>query len=116
MVTDTYDPREQRLFVDGLARSRTSRARRNGGGFMARRPRSASPLLERLDREALEYMRRPGAEGRPHYFRLIKETDAARLLHVRDRLHAGAALRRGARPFEPTVTYTAGDKAWAGHA
>ena len=41
---------------------------------MASSPAQRVALLERLDRETIEYMRRPGAEQRaPHYFRMIKE-------------------------------------------
>ena len=98
MVTDTYDPGEQRMFRDGLETlERESRAQ-NGGGFMASSPAQRVALLERLDREAIEYMRMPGNADRPHYFRHDQGADAARLLHVGDRLHAGHALRRDAGP------------------
>jgi hypothetical protein len=113
MVTDTYDPREQRLFVDGLATLESESRAQNGGGFMASSPAQRVALLERL---AVEYMRRPGAEGRPHYFRLIKELTL--LGYFTSEIGCTLAQRYAEVPgrFEPTVTYTAGDKAWAGHA
>ena len=116
MVTDTYDPGEQRLFVDGLATLEDESRAQNGGGFLASSPAQRVALLERLDREALEYMRRPGAEGRPHYFRLIKELTL--LGYFTSEIGCTLAQRYAEVPgrFEPTVTYTAGDKAWAGHA
>ena len=83
---------------------------------MASSPAQRVALLERLDREAIEYMRRSGAEGRPHYFRLIKELTL--LGYFTSEIGCTQAQRYTEVPgrFEPTVTYTPGDKAWAGHA
>jgi hypothetical protein len=116
MVTDTYDPREQRIFVEGLAAIEDESRGQNGGGFMASSPAQRVALLERLDREAIEYMRRPGAEGRPHYFRMIKELTL--LGYFTSEIGCTQAMRYVEVPgrFEPCVTYTAGEKAWAGHA
>ncbi|HEX7237915.1 MAG TPA: gluconate 2-dehydrogenase subunit 3 family protein, partial [Gammaproteobacteria bacterium] len=87
-----------------------------GGGFMASSPAQRVALLERLDREAIEYMRRPGADARPHYFRMIKELTL--LGYFTSEIGCTQALRYTEVPgrFEPCVTYTAGEKAWAGHA
>ena len=116
MVRDTYEPSEQRLFVDGLATLEDESRAQNGGGFMASSPEQRVALLERLDREAIEYMRRPGAEGRPHYFRLMKELTL--LGYFTSEIGCTVAQRYAEVPgrFDPCVTYTAGDKAWAGHA
>ena len=76
MVTDTYEPREQRVFRDGIETLERESRTQNGSDFMSSSPTQRLALLERLDREALEYMRRPGAEQEPrlpHYFRMIKE-------------------------------------------
>ena len=116
MVADTYDPNEQRVFVEGLAALEDESRAQNGGGFMASSPAQRVALLERLDREAIEYMRRPGADARPHYFRLIKELTL--LGYFTSEIGCTQALRYTETPgrFEPCVTYTAGEKAWAGHA
>ena len=116
MVEDTYDPREQAVFRDGLdALERESRLQ-NGGGFMASSPAQRLTLLERLDSEAIEYMRRPGSDGRPHYFRMIKELTL--LGYFTSEIGYTQAMRYVETPgrFEPSITYTAGDKAWAPHA
>jgi hypothetical protein len=116
MVTDTYDPGEQRLFIDGLATlERESRAG-NGGGFMASSPAQRLALLERLDLEAIEYMRQRGEQARPHYFRMIKELTL--LGYFTSEIGYTQAMRYAETPgrFEPCITYTAGDKAWAPHA
>ena len=116
MVEDTYDPREQRMFLDGIATlERESRAQ-NGGGFMASSPAQRVALLERLDREAIAYMREPGAGDRPHYFRLIKELTL--LGYFTSEIGCTQAQRYVEAPgrFDPCITYTVGDKAWAPHA
>jgi hypothetical protein len=115
MVRDTYDPGEQRLFLDGLETLERESVTQNGGGFMASSPAQRVALLERLDREALEYMRGPGAD-RPHYFRMIKELTL--LGYFTSEIGYTQAQRYVETPgrFDPSVTYTAGEKAWAPHA
>jgi hypothetical protein len=73
-------------------------------------------LLERLDREAIEYMRIPGNADRPHYFRLLKELTL--LGYFTSEIGYTQAMRYAETPgrFDPCITYTAGDKAWAPHA
>jgi hypothetical protein len=116
MVEDTYDPREQRIFLDGLAALDDESRAENGGGFMASSPAQRVALLERLDREAVEYMRRPGSDARPHYFRMIKELTL--LGYFTSEIGCTQAQRYVETPgrFEPCITYTAGDRAWAAHA
>jgi len=116
MVTDTYDPREQRVFRDGLETLERESRKQNGGGFMASSPAQRLALLERLDREAIEYMRQPGNFDRPHYFRMIKELTL--LGYFTSEIGCTQAQRYAETPgrFEPCITYTVGDKAWAPHA
>jgi len=116
MVADTYDPGEQRLFIDGLATLERESVAQNGGGFMASSPVQRVALLERLDREAFEYMRRPGTDGQPHYFRMIKELTL--LGYFTSEIGCTQAQRYVESPgrFDPEVTYAAGEKAWAPHA
>ena len=117
MVRDTYDPREQRLFLDGLKTFERESNAQNGAGFMASSPEQRVALLERLDREALTYMReQPGAGDRPHYFRMIKELTL--LGYFTSEIGYTQAMSYAETPgrFDPCTTYTAGDKAWAPHA
>jgi hypothetical protein len=116
MVTDTYDPREQRVFRDGLETLERESRRDNGGGFIASSPAQRLALLERLDREAIEYMRQAGSADRPHYFRMIKELTL--LGYFTSEIGCTQAQRYVETPgrFEPCITYTAGDRAWAPHA
>jgi hypothetical protein len=116
MVADTYDSGEQRSFVAGLATLESESRAQNGAGFMASSPTQRLALLERLDREAIEYMRQPGAADRPHYFRMLKELTL--LGYFTSEIGYTQAMRYVETPgrFEPCITYTAGDKAWAPHA
>jgi hypothetical protein len=116
MVTDTYDPNEQAIFRAGLATLERESQTQNGAGFIASSPEQRLGLLERLDREAIEYMRQPGATNRPHYFRMLKELTL--LGYFTSEIGYMQALRYVESPgrFDPCVTYTPGDKAWAPHA
>jgi hypothetical protein len=116
MVADTYDPREQRVFRDGLETLERESRKQNGGGFMASLPAQRLALLERLDREAIEYMRQPGSSDRPHYFRMLKELTL--LGYFTSEIGYTQAQRYVETPgrFDPCITYTVGDKAWAPHA
>ena len=102
MVTDTYDPSEQRLFREGLETLERESQAQNGAGFMASSPQQRVALLERLDREAIAYMREPGRDRPAALLSNVERADAARLLHVRDRLHAGVALMATTLPAEST--------------
>jgi hypothetical protein len=116
MVTDTYDPREQRVFRDGLETLERESRKQNGGGFMASSPAQRLALLERLDREAIEYMRQPSSSDRPHYFRMMKElTLLGYFTSEIGYTHAQRYVETPGR-FDPCITYTVGDKAWAPHA
>ncbi len=116
MVTDTYDPREQRTFLDGLATVEAECRELHGVAFMAAAGPQRLALLERLDREAIEYMRRPGAQRRPHYFRMIKELTL--LGYFTSEIGYMQAMRYIETPgrFDPCIPYRVGDKLWAPHA
>jgi hypothetical protein len=116
MVEEAYDPREQDVFRGGLETIERESRMQNGGGFIASSPAQRLALLERLDREAIEYMRQPGAEARPHYFRMIKELTL--LGYFTSEIGYTQAMRYAETPgrWEPSIPYAAGDKAWAPHA
>jgi hypothetical protein len=120
MVTDTYDPREQRTFLDGLATVEAECRALHGIGFVAASAAQRLTLLERLDREALEYMRRLGPEQEqqqlPHYFRMIKELTL--LGYFTSEIGYTQAIRYIETPgrYDPCIPYKDGDKLWAPHA
>jgi hypothetical protein len=114
MVTDTYDPREQRVFREGLETLERESRKQNGAGFMASSKAERLALLERLDREAIDYLREH--YDRTHYFRMIKELTL--LGYFTSEIGYTQAQRYAETPgrFDPCITYTVGDKAWAPHA
>ncbi len=113
MVAEAYDAREQRIFLDGVLRGRSRHAvEMHGVPFMAATAAQRIAVLEQLDREQLEYMRRLGRGAQSRRARAPFSNDeracAARLLHVGDRLHAGDALRRNAGPLRALRPVCAG--------
>ena len=118
MVTDTYDPREQRVFLDGLATLVAECRALHGVDFMAASVPQRVALLERLDREAIDYMRRLGTNQQQpaHYFRMIKELTL--LGYFTSEIGYTQAMRYIETPgrFDPCIPYKVGDKLWAPHA
>jgi hypothetical protein len=116
MVADVYNPRQQRIFTDGLRTLERECLAQHGTGFMSASAAQRLALLERLDREQYEYQSRPGATARPHYFRMIKEL--ALLGYFTSEIGYTQAMRYVETPgrFEPCVPYSPGEKAWAPHA
>jgi glucoside 3-dehydrogenase (cytochrome c) hitch-hiker subunit len=114
MVTDAYDPAEQRTFMNGLRALERLCRRDYGADFPSLAPSQRVALLERLDREAYEAMRADGSS--PHYFRMIKELTL--LGYFTSEIGYTQALRYAETPgrFDPCVRYEPGEKAWAPHA
>lgn len=65
MVQDTYDERDQKTFREGMQKLDETSQRMHNVGFMQATPQQRLALLERLDREQFEYMRRREAAGKP---------------------------------------------------
>ena len=55
MVTDTYDPKDQQIFRDGMRKLDEESRKANNTTFMASTPQQRLALLERIDKEAKEY-------------------------------------------------------------
>jgi len=116
MVADTYTERDQQVFRDGLRALDDEARARFGVGFVAASPAERVGLLERLDAEQVEHMRRR-APGEPaHYFRMIKELTL--LGYFTSEIGYTQAMRYVETPgrFEPCVPHAPGDKVWASHA
>ena len=146
MVTDTYEPKDQQVFREGMRKLDEASQKANGTGFMAATPQQRLALLEQLDREQKTYTdardaarreQRPTAEehlpdqrqeaapGTPttitadapaHYFRMMKELTL--LGYFTSEIGYTQAQRYVESPgrFDPCVPYTPGEKAWAPHA
>ena len=146
MVTDTYEPKDQQVFREGMRKLDEASQKANNVGFMAATPQQRLSLLEQLDREQKTYTdardaarreKRPSAEehlpdqrqeaapGTPttitadapaHYFRMMKEL--ALLGYFTSEIGYTQAQRYVESPgrFDPCVPYQPGEKAWAPHA
>ena len=131
MVTEAYTRRNQQVFRDGMRLlDEACRASANGVTFMQATPAERLSLLEALDREQRTAMeeraeaprsRAPAAAGipddePPHYFRMMKEL--ALVGYFTSEIGYEQAMRYIETPgrFDPCVTLSPGDKAWAPHA
>ena len=129
MVTDVYSDDAQRVFGNGLRSVDEACRRAHGTAFMQATPAQRLTVVEALDREQKQVMdaRVPAPSNRApapstsndepaHYFRMMKEL--ALLGYFTSEIGCTQAMRYVETPgrFDPCITYTVGDKAWAPHA
>lgn len=116
MVRDAYSPSERRIFLDGLGTLESECRAMHGRAFLAATPAERLALVERLDREQYDYMRRRAPDEPTHYFRMIKEL--ALLGYFTSEIGYTQAMRYVESPgrWDPCVPYAVGDKIWAPHA
>ena len=103
-------------FATASRRSSASRGRRTAAASWRRRRRNAWRCSSGSTAKRSSTCARPGADERPHYFRMIKELTL--LGYFTSEIGYTQAMRYVETPgrFEPCITYTTGDKAWAPHA
>jgi limonene-1,2-epoxide hydrolase len=132
MVTDTYDPRDQQIFRDGMRTIDEESRKASGVAFMKATPRQRLALLERLDgeqkahmdaREIAQQARAKDSERKAetvdspaHYFRMMKELTL--LGYFTSEIGCTQAQRYVESPgrFEPCLPYKRGERSWASHA
>ncbi len=116
MVTDTYTPREQQVFRDGMRTLDDECDEMHGTSFMSATPAQRLTLLEKLDAEQVQYMKTRAGDAPAHYFRMLKEL--ALLGYFTSEIGCNQAMRYVETPgrYEPCVPYTPGERAWAPHA
>ena len=142
MVTDTYEPKNQQVFRDGMRTLDEASRKANGTTFMASTPAQRLTLLETVDREGKSHMdareaarkakakadtvKTPGrdvgaanaitADTPTHYFRMMKEL--AMLGYFTSEIGCTQAMRYIETPgrYDPCIPYTKGERSWAGHA
>jgi hypothetical protein len=125
MVTDSYSPRERRVFREGMQKLDAETRKSHGVSFIAATPRQRLAVIQLVDRrsrlfsfkliqkaEGLLTNRRPD----PHYFRMMKELTL--LGYFTSEIGYTQAQRYVDSPgrFDPCVPYPPGEKAWAPHA
>jgi Gluconate 2-dehydrogenase subunit 3 len=135
MVTDTYSPRDQKIFRDGMQKLDDASRKASNASFLQSTPQQRLSLLETLDKEQKAYSDRVDAakkakkagtpidttggitpDSPPHYFRMMKELTL--IGYFTSEIGMTQALRYVESPgrFDPCLPYTPGEKAWAGHA
>jgi hypothetical protein len=146
IVTDSYDPKDQKIFREGMLKLDEASKKANGASFMAATPQQRLALLEILDREQkaqadarnearkkkaqalLNDQSKEGgntsdvpataitAEPPTHYFRMMKEL--ALFGYFTSEIGYTQAQRYAETPgrYDPCVPYKPGEKAWASHA
>jgi hypothetical protein len=146
IVTDSYEPKDQKIFREGMLKLEEASKKTNGATFMASTPKQRLALLETLDREQkaqadarrearkkkaeekLTDERKEGsktsdvpataitAEPPTHYFRMMKEL--ALLGYFTSEIGCTQAQRYVEAPgrYDPCTPYKQGEKAWASHA
>lgn len=114
MVTDTYSPREQQIFRQGLQDIDARSEAAFGAVFIDAAPGDRLALLRQLDEEQVRHMNRPHETA--HYFRMMKEL--ALLGYFTSEIGYTRAMRYAETPgrYDPCVPYEPGDRAWAPHA
>ena len=111
MVSDCYEPDEQKRFMEGLATLQAASEKANGNTFQKSTPAQRTALLNALDKEQLDYQKRKKSGEPTHYFRVIK--DLVLWGYFSSEIGATQALRHVEIPGRyETIEYKKGDRAW----
>jgi len=146
MVKDTYEPKDDQIFREGMRKLDDASKDKYSVGFMKATPQQRLALLQVLDREQFDLSEQRKAEAKRKsdeflserqqtqpapaattatkiteqppkgYFRMMKEL--ALLGYFTSEIGMMQAQRYVESPgrFDPCVPYTPGEKAWASHA
>lgn len=111
IVSDCYEPEEQKRFMEGLVTLQAASEKANGSTFQKSTPAQRTALLNALDKEQLEYQKRKKSGEPNHYFRVIK--DLVLWGYFSSEIGATQALRYVEIPGRyETIEYKKGDRAW----
>ena len=115
MVTDTYYPDDQQVFLDGLKDLQKRCLVNFGAHFQAVTAAQRLQLVEMLDLEQWTYMKGRPDDAPVHYFRMIKEL--ALLGYFTSEIGYTQAMRYRETPsrYDPCVPYEEGETQWAPH-
>ena len=113
MVTDCYEEKDQKIFMDGLGKIDEASKKTNGKSFLDSTAEQRTALLNELNKELKKYNETKKEEDPNHYFGMMKQLTL--LGYFTSEIGATQALRYIAVPgkYEGCVPYTKGDKACA---
>lgn len=114
MVSDCYEPDDQKRFLEGLTTLDAECAKRYGKkSFVKLSPAQRTEFLTALDKERREYQKNKKKEDKNHYFQTIK--DLVLWGYFTSEIGATQALRFVEYPGKyTTIDYKKGDRAWGG--
>lgn len=113
MVTDCYEPKDQKIFTEGIALIDESSKALFGKTFMEISPEQRTRLLNQVNKELKAYNDTKQEKDPNHYFGMMKQLTL--LGYFTSEVGATQALRYVAVPgkYEGCIPYAKGDKAWA---
>lgn len=113
IVSDCYDEKDQKIFLEGMAKLNDAANKANSNDFIKLTPEQRKALLVSLDKEAKDYQKNKKKEDPTHYFTMMKQLTLWG--YFTSEVGATKALRYVAVPgkYEGCVPYKKGDKAWA---
>lgn len=113
MVSDCYDEKDQKIFIDGITAIDSACDKIHGHGFMKASPEHRKEVLTALDKEQKEYNASKKNDDPNHFFSLMKQLTL--LGYFTSEIGATQALRYVAIPgkYEGCIPYKKGDRAWA---
>jgi len=116
MVADSYQPKDQAIFRDGMKTLDAAAETANKTTFVASTPAHRLALLETLDKEQKAYMDTKKPDDPAHYFRMMKELSL--LGYFTSEIGCTQAQRYIESPgrYDPCLPYTKGEVSWASHA
>ncbi|WP_375418355.1 gluconate 2-dehydrogenase subunit 3 family protein [uncultured Hymenobacter sp.] len=113
MVRDCYEPKDQKVFLDGLTQLDQRAEKAHGKKFMESTPQQRTALLTTLDQEQKAFTANQRKDDPSHYFRMMKQLTL--LGYFTSEVGATKALRYLPVPgrYDGNYPYKKGDKAWA---
>jgi len=116
MMTDTYYPDDQQIFLDGLKDLQTRSLVNFGAHFQVVTTAQRLQLVEMLDLEQWTYMNDRPSGAPAHFFRMIKELTL--LGYFTSEIGYTQAMRYRETPgrYDPCAPYEEGETQWAPHA
>lgn len=113
MVTDCYEEKDQKVFMNGITTIDEACRKAHGKGFMEATPEQRTALLTAVNEELKAYNKSRKPEDPNHYFGLMKQLTL--LGYFTSEPGATQALRYVAIPgrYEGCIPYKKGDRAWA---
>ncbi len=113
IVTDCYEEKDQKIFMEGLGKLRDASEAKYSKDFMDLQPTERHDLLVTIDKEAKDYQGSKKQDDPTHYFTMIKQLTLWG--YFTSEVGSTKALRYNPVPgrFDGCADYKKGDRAWS---